>query len=136
MLSPYLNFDSNCEEAFKHYETVLGAKPGMMMRNKDAPPDMPTLPGRDQKIMHAQLSIDGQILMGSDAPPDRYQKPQGVWVSLTIADPAEAERKFAGLMEGGSIMMPFGKTFFAKGFGMGTDRFGIPWMINCPATGM
>jgi hypothetical protein len=27
--------------------------------------------------------------------------------------------------------MPFGKTFWAKGFGMGTDKFGIPWMVNC-----
>jgi PhnB protein len=28
--------------------------------------------------------------------------------------------------------MPFGKTFFAKGFGMCIDQFGIPWMVNCP----
>jgi PhnB protein len=28
--------------------------------------------------------------------------------------------------------MPFGKTFFSKGFGMCVDQFGIPWMVNCP----
>jgi PhnB protein len=32
-------------------------------------------------------------------------------------------------------MMPFGKTFFSRGFGMGTDQFGIPWMIYCPPEG-
>ena len=28
--------------------------------------------------------------------------------------------------------MPFGKTFWAEGgFGMLTDKFGVPWMVNC-----
>jgi PhnB protein len=29
--------------------------------------------------------------------------------------------------------MAFEKTFFAKGFGMCVDQFGIPWMVYCPA---
>ena len=48
----------------------------------------------------------------------------------------EAERKFKALAEGGSTNMPFGKTFFSKGFGMCVDRFGIPWMVNAPLEGM
>ena len=87
---------------------------------------MPSLPERKTKIMHGRISIDGEVLMASDAPPDYFHKPQGFSVSLTFTDPAEAERKFAALCEGGSVNMPFGKTFFSKGFGMGTDRFGIP----------
>ena len=43
---------------------------------------------------------------------------------------AEAERLFAALSEGGVVMMPFGPTAWAEGFGMFTDRFGIPWMVN------
>jgi uncharacterized glyoxalase superfamily protein PhnB len=31
--------------------------------------------------------------------------------------------------------MPYGKTFWAKGFGMCVDQFGIPWMVNCPEQG-
>ena len=46
----------------------------------------------------------------------------------------DAERKFKALAEGGSVNMPFGKTFFSKGFGMCVDQFGIPWMVNCPAS--
>ena len=53
-------------------------------------------------------------------------------MSITVDDPADGERKFKALLEGGSINMPFGKTFFSKGFGMGVDQFGIPWMVNCP----
>ena len=137
-INPYLFFDSNCEAAFKFYEKVLGGKIEMMLRNEDAPPDfgMPSPPERKQKIMHAKMSIDGQVLMASDAPPSHFHKPQGFAISITIKDVAEAERKFKALSEGGAANMPFGKTFFAKGFGMCVDQFGIPWMVNCPAEGM
>jgi len=131
-LNPYLFYDGNCEAAFKHYEAVLGAKIEVLLRNEEAPPDMPSPPERKKKIMHGRISIDGEVLMASDAPPDHFHKPQGFSVSLTFTDPAEAERKFTALCDGGSVNMPFGKTFFSRGFGMGTDRFGIPWMVNCP----
>jgi len=135
MLNPYVFYNGNCEAALKHYEKALGAKIEMMLRNEEAPPEMPSPPERKKQIMHARISIGGQVLMASDAPPEHFHKPQGFSVSLTVADPAEAERKFKALCEGGSITMPFGKTFFSKGFGMGIDQFGIPWMVNCPLEG-
>ena len=107
----------------------------MLLRNEEAPPDMPSPPERKKQIMHARMSIGGQILMASDAPPDHFQKPQGFAVSLNVTDPAEAERKFKALCEGGNVNMPFGKTFFSRGFGMCIDQFGIPWMVNCPLEG-
>ena len=135
MLSPYLFFDSNCEAAFKFYEKTLGGKIEMMLRNEEGPPEMASPPERKHKIMHARMTIGDQVLMASDAPPDHFHKPQGFSVSLTVKDPAEAERKFKALSEGGSVNMPFGKTFFSKGFGMCVDQFGQPWMVNCPMEG-
>ena len=135
-INPYLFYDSNCEAAFKYYEKVLGGKIEMMLRNEEAPEPMPGPPGREKKIMHARISIDGEILMASDAPPDHFNKPQGFAVSLTVDDPADGERKFKALSEGGAVNMPFGKTFFSRGFGMCIDQFGSPWMVNCPAEGM
>jgi PhnB protein len=134
-INPYLFFDSNCEAAFKFYEKVLGGKIELMLRNSEGPPEMGAAPDRMQKIMHARISIDGEVLMASDAPPEHFHKPQGFSVSLTVGEPAEAERKFKALSEGGSVNMPFGKTFFSKGFGMCVDQFGIPWMVNCPLEG-
>ena len=93
-------------------------------------------PDYKKKIMHARLTIDGEVLMASDASPGHFQKPQGFSVSLQVEDPADAERSFKALAEGGSINMPFGKTFFSKGFGMCVDKFGIPWMVNCPMDDM
>jgi PhnB protein len=135
-LNPYLFYNDNCEAAFKYYEKVLGGKIEMLLRADEGPADMKPGPGREKLIMHARMSIGGQVLMASDSPPEHFHKPQGFSVSLTVSDPAEAEHKFKALSEGGSVNMPFGKTFFSKGFGMCIDQFGIPWMVNSPLEGM
>jgi len=136
MLNPYLFYNGNCEAAFKYYEKVLGGKIEMMLRADEGPAEMKPEPGFEKKIMHARMSINGAPLMASDSPPQHSQKPQGFSVSLTVKDPAEAERKFKALSEGGNVTMAFGKTFFSKGFGMCIDQFGIPWMVNAPLEGM
>lgn len=83
------------------------------------------------KILHARLTVGDQVLMGSDAPPDRYEPSKGFSVTLGVNDPAEAERLFKALAEKGTVQMPLEQTFWALRFGMLVDRFGIPWMINC-----
>ena len=131
-LNTYLMFDGSCEAAFKFYEKVLGGKIVVMMTHAEMPAGTNVPEDWKKKIMHARMSINGQALMASDAPPGHFRPAQGFSVSLTVADPAEAERKFKALSEGGSANMPFGKTFFSRGFGMCVDPFGIPWMVNCP----
>ncbi len=51
-------------------------------------------------------------------------------ICLNLDTVEEAEDIFNALAEGGQISMPFSDTFWAKKFGMVTDRFGIPWVIN------
>jgi PhnB protein len=133
---PYLFYNGNCEAAFKFYEKALGGKIEVVMKHDAAPAGSPIPPEWIDKIMHGRMSIGGQLIMASDAPPSRFQQPQGFAVSLQIENLADAERKFKALAEGGSVSLPFEKTFFAKGFGMCIDQFGIPWMVNCPAEGM
>jgi PhnB protein len=132
-INPYLHYDGNCEAAFRFYEKALGAKIAMMLRYEEGPPEMPSAPEYKKKIMHGRVSIGGATVMGSDSPPGHFQKPQGFSVSLQVDDLADAERKFKALSDGGSVHMAFAKTFFAKGFGMCVDQFGIPWMVYCPA---
>jgi len=61
---------------------------------------MPVPPDWKKKIMHGKISIDGEVLMASDAPPGHFHQPQGFSVSLTVPDPADGERKFKALAEG------------------------------------
>jgi PhnB protein len=130
-VNPYLIFDGQCEEAFKFYEQLLHGKIESMITHADAPPNQQITPEWRNKIMHARLALDKQIIMGSDAPPQHFSKPQGFSISLSVKDPAEADSLFDALSQGGQIQMPIGKTFWSVRFGMCTDRFGIPWMINC-----
>jgi PhnB protein len=84
--------------------------------------------------MHARMTIKGQVIMASDAPPGRYSKPGGFSVNISVTDPKEADRIFNALSEGGTVHMPIGETFWALRFAMFADRFGIPWMVNCEKT--
>ena len=130
-LNPYLTFNGQCEAAFKFYEKCLGGKIEMMMTHGQSPMADQTPADWRDKIMHAQLVVGDAVLMGSDAPLDRFEEPKGFSVSLTTNDPAEAERLFHALEEGGKVRMPIQQTFWSPRFGMLVDRFGIPWMINC-----
>jgi len=130
-MNPYLTFAGNCEEAFHFYQKVLGGEIVAMMTHKDMPTGEQTPPDYADKIMHARLIFDDNVLMGSDAPNDRMQKMQGFSVTLGITDQTEAKRVYAALMGGGAATMPLQETFWAHLFAMFTDRFGTPWMINC-----
>ncbi|MBR0755982.1 VOC family protein [Bradyrhizobium jicamae] len=135
-VNPYLTFNGNCADALKFYQKVLGAQIEASFPFGEGPPEMKVPAEWKDKIMHAKITIDGEIIMASDAPPGHFQTPQGFSVSLQVEDAADAERRFKALSEGGTVTMPFAKTFFSQGFGMCVDQFGIPWMVNCPAEGM
>ncbi len=134
-LNPYLMFNGQCEAAFKFYEKVLGGKIEAMLPHAGAPAEQQVPPEWRNKIMHARLVVDNHVLMGSDAPPQYQQTPQGFSVSLSVAKPADADRIFNALAENGTVRMPIQKTFWSARFGMLIDRFGIPWMVNCEQAG-
>src|SRR6266550_6321514 len=129
-LSPYLFFNGQCEVAFKFYEQLLGGKIDGMLTHAGSPAEEHVPAEWRDKILHARLFVGDHVLMASDAPPDHYEKPQGFFVSLEARDVPDGERIFNALAENGTIKMPFGKTFWAAGFRMCVDRFGIPWMVN------
>ncbi|MNZ97182.1 hypothetical protein D3C78_1164070 [compost metagenome] len=143
---PYLNFDGNCAEAMAFYAQLFGGKIMHQMTFGEMPPgeDMPALPDSAKSlIMHAHLQIGEQALMASDAMPTvpgatevcagGYLKPQGLWVSISVDSAAEGQRVFDALAPGGQVTMPYAATFWSPGFGMVTDRFGTPWMLNTQA---
>ena len=130
-LNPYLIFNGQCEAAFKFYEQTLGGKIEAMFTHEGTPMAEQLPPEWQKKILHARMTVGDRVLMASDAPPQRYEKPQGFSISLETKDPAEAERLFKTLAENGNVKMPLAKTFWARLFGMLVDQYGVPWMVNC-----
>jgi PhnB protein len=130
-INPYLAFNGQCEAAFKFYEKCLGGKIVMMMTNGGSPMADQVPAERRDKILHARLMVGDEVLMGSDAPPEQYERAKGFSVTLGVDDPGTAERIFRDLSQNGTVQMPIQKTFWAIRFGMLVDQFGIPWMINC-----
>lgn len=141
-LNTYLFFDGQCEDAFRLYEQVLGGKMTGLMRYADVPSGPAAFKGCN-RVIHVSLRVGDRVLMGSDTPPDgldpmpsghrpeAHQTPQGFRANVTVDTPAEADRIYQALGEGGTVAMPIGETFFALRFGMVNDRFGTPWMITC-----
>jgi PhnB protein len=130
-MAPYLSFRGDCEAAFSLYADCFGGKVGEIFRYGGSPMAGDVPPDWADKVMHGSVTIGDQTLMGSDNGPDRYEKPAGMSLSIHLADPAEAERIFARLSDGGSVTMPLAQTFWAKRFGALVDRYGVPWSINC-----
>jgi PhnB protein len=136
--NPYLFFSGNCAEAFQRYKEIFGGELNVMT-NADVPEGVEQMPGaKSEHVMHASLKVGDALLMGSDDPTGTGGAKVGVSVAYTAADESEGKRAFDALADGGETTMPFGATFWSKGFGMCTDRFGVPWMIDTagePSTG-
>ena len=134
-MNPYLSFKGDCEAAFRFYEQSLGAEVGAIFRYGGSPMAGDVPADWSDKVMHGSLRLGGQVLMGGDVAPERYEVPKGFSLSIQIKSAADAERIFHELARDGDVVVPLEKTFWAERFGMLVDRFGIPWLINCEGTG-
>lgn len=131
-ISTYLSFDGTAGEALCFYEKVFGARIYRLIKYGDLPPSPQTPPGSADKVLHGQLTFaNGDVLMASDwVGGGAYEGMKGFSVTLDYESEHEAESIFAGLADGGHVLVPLQPSFFAKAFGMAIDRFGTPWMVS------
>ena len=138
-LTPYLSFGGNTREAYAFYAKALGAKIETMMSYADLPPAAATgtgcgdgPPPGGEGIMHACLALPGgAMLFAGDTPPGMpYEGMKGVMIALEYDSVDQAHTAFHALSQGGKVTMPLAPAFWAKTFGMLTDRFGVSWAVN------
>ena len=121
VLNPYISFRDNARQAMEFYRDVFG---GELRLNTFGEYGDPSAPGADG-IMHAQLETDqGFTLMASDTPPG------SITVSLSGDDEPQLRGFWDKLADGGDVTMPLEKQMWGDFFGMCTDQFGVPWMVN------
>lgn len=129
-VNTHISFNGDCEAAFRFYAACLDARIEIMLTYGESPMAGQFPADWQGKIIHAGLAIGNDSISGADAWPADPGPPKGFTMSLSFNDTVETERVFNALAEGGKITLPLQKTFWTSHYGMLTDRFGIPWMIN------
>ena len=127
-LTVHLTFAGDCDAAFR-FTSACSAAPTIARSAGDAPGN--TMP--PDQLVHASLDLGGYELLGADVPRRQFARPRGFYVFYAADAPADAERIFAALSDGGEVHMPLQKTFWSPCFGVVTDRFGVPWEITVMA---
>jgi PhnB protein len=129
----YLSFDGNTREAMTFYAQCLGAELELISFSDHMGASLPKeMEASKNRIMHARLSkASKSLLMASDAMPGMpLQASNNFSISIHCESVEEIDKLFAALSAGGTIRMPIAETSWGARFGMFTDRFGIPWMLN------
>ena len=128
-LNPYLSFKDNSREAMDFYRTVFGGKLQMnTFKELNASQDS----SEDNLIMHSVLEADNGITIMASDTPNRMEYRPGTNMSMSLSGDNEAELKgyFEKLSAGGMVSMPLEKAIWGDWFGMCTDKFGVPWLVN------
>ena len=127
-LNPYLNFNGNARQALEFYTSVFG---GNLTLSTFADFGGQGSPDAD-RIMHGQLETEaGYTIMGADVTSEMpYERPAGMAVSLSGDDSDAMHGYWEKLSASGAVTMPLQKQAWGDEFGMCTDGFGIPWLVN------
>jgi PhnB protein len=128
----YLSFNGNCAQAMRFYERALGGKLEVLLRNADSPMAAHTPKEHADRIIHARLALpDGGVLYAGDCPSQmNYSGIHGVGLTLNFDSVEQATAAFNALADGGSVSMALQPMFWARIWGMLTDKFGTPWIVN------
>jgi PhnB protein len=128
-VNPYIAFKGNCRQAIEFYKTALGAEVLFIQTVGESP--MSDI-GPPENIMHCTIKVGGSTIMMCDDPnPGAATGVGAISLAIGLGDPKRAEELFGNLSDGGTVIMPLSKTYWAEAFGMVTDKFGIRWMVNC-----
>ncbi len=134
IINPHYNFNGNAEEAFNFYKSVFGGEFATVTRFKDlASEEFPVAESEAHKIMHIELPIGSNVLMGNDVPESMGKTNENEnrsKIAIGAASKEEADKLFSGLSEGGKIEYPMSDSPWGSYFGMFRDKYGIEWMVD------
>jgi PhnB protein len=129
-LANYLFFTTSCEAALAFYAQCEIGRTTILMRHGERGMPVASEAMRG-KVMHARFEGPGVLFFASDnhdAEPMR-----GSAHMLMMDDRDSTARLFARLSEGGKVTTPLAVQPWGSYYGKFTDRFGVQWMLDCPA---
>lgn len=90
----------------------------------------PGYPGPEGQVVHARFRLNGQLIMAMDSAVEQpFTFTPSTSFFVTCPSESEVDRLYAGLVEGGSIMMALDRYPFATRYAWVRDRFGVSWQL-------
>lgn len=129
-MNPYLAFKDTARAAMEFYRDVFGGELAITTFDEFGQGG-----AQGEGVMHANLQTpSGFMLMASDTPPGMEQQTgSAISISLSGDDSDTLRGYWEKLSSGGTVTMALEKQVWGDEFGMCTDRFGVPWMVNISA---
>ena len=125
-LTPYLHFGGDAQPALAFYRDVFG---GDLVIHSYG--DFGREDGPADAVAHGMLQGTVELFASDAAPGEESLVLHGVLFSLLgTAEPAELERWFAALAEGGTVLDPLALKPWGDHDGQVRDRFGVTWLIG------
>lgn len=133
-LNPYLSFRDNAREAMEFYRSVFG---GQLDVSTFGESGMSQDASDQDLVMHSQLETDdGFTLMGADTPAHlQFSEGSNGSVSLSGDETERLTALWESLSDGATVTVPLEPAPWGASFGMLTDKFGVPWMVNIAGSG-
>lgn len=129
-INSYLTFNGNCREAMAFYKACLGGE--LILQTIGESPMADKMP-KEMKdcILHATLTTEGFVLMGSDMTPETgLVKGNSVSLVLNCNSETGIRSSYEKLSEGGQPIHQIETTFWGALFGDLKDKFGNNWILN------
>lgn len=132
ILNPYLNFRGEAKQALEFYRDIFGGNLTTMTFAQMDGAAMQVDPADADKIMHGQLETPaGFTLMAADVPQTMQPSPNG---TISVSGDRESAQELRGywtkLAERAQVLAPLGPSPWGDEFGMLTDVFDVPWIID------
>ncbi|SFO05260.1 Glyoxalase superfamily enzyme, possibly 3-demethylubiquinone-9 3-methyltransferase [Geodermatophilus obscurus] len=127
-VTPFLMFTGDAERAMELYTSLFDDARVLALTRWGAEGQ-----GAEGTVQQATFSIAGQVFRCFDSPPvHAFGFTPSLSLFVDVASEEELDRLFAGLSEGGEVLMPIGDYGFSRRFGWVNDRFGVSWQLNLP----
>jgi predicted 3-demethylubiquinone-9 3-methyltransferase (glyoxalase superfamily) len=125
-ITPFLMFEGTAQAAMDLYLSLFpDARIESIARYGDEGPGAPGT------VMHAVVSLAGQRVMCSDSfVKHAFTFTPSTSMFVECGTAAEVDALFAGLSEGGQVLMPLDAYPFSPRFAWVNDRFGVSWQLS------
>jgi PhnB protein len=118
MLVTHLYFNGQCKEAIEVYVKAFNGAIKTIMQN----------PEQDDRIIHAEMLIHGQMLMLNDfGDNDGFSKSGGYQLTVSFDNEDDLKNAYSILEEGSTTILPMQATEYSVCVIRFIDRFDIRW---------